>query len=45
MYCLWSLNFATQQTNVLILADPVEVGRDDLELQAGAAGVKNENVH
>ena len=40
-----SLDFAAQQANVLILADPLKIGGDDLKLQAGAAGVENENVH
>src|SRR5258708_27204350 len=40
-----SLDLATKQADVLILTDPVEVRGDDLELQAGAAGVEDENVH
>src|SRR4029077_3052274 len=40
-----SLDLASQKADVFILANSVEIRGDDLEFQAGAAGVEDENVH
>ncbi len=40
-----TLDLAAQQANVLILADPLKIGGDDLKLQAGASGIDDQNVH
>src|SRR5215831_15565528 len=40
-----ALNFALADSLVSVLLDPLQVGCNDLELQARASGIEDENVH
>jgi hypothetical protein len=40
-----AFDFATANSIVLILLDPLKVGGDDLKLQTGTPRVQDQNVH
>ena len=40
-----ALNFAAAETIVLVLLNALQVGCNDLKLQAGASGVEDKNIH
>ena len=39
------LNFAAADAVIFVVADPLKIGRNDLELQRGASGVHHQHVH